>query len=603
MSRKDVLAYRDGLLSPAGDRRSWVRTATTGSTGEPVSVAHDATSRALEEQVLSQLVARHGGGEAWHKRGLIHVVLHPGGRSRGARSGWSPEATATKWNLIRAWQLDDEDFLSRLDALAGMIVTGSPSTLELVADRILDTTVGTVSRPALVVLSGEPVSTDVRHKVTDAMNCPVTSVYAMGEVGILGTECPDGGYHIEPDVAVVEVLDDRGDSVRDEDIGELTVTTLNNRAMPLVRYRTGDRVARMPRCGCQERGVRVRLAGVRPARWLVTDGGAAVHTVRFAKLWRTLQVSRAHLHQAPDGSVEAQYWARGPLTEGQQAVVVGSLKSALGRQKSITVTWRSDPAPRAQPDSPGVARVVPARAEPLPDAPGDVAVWLREALAPAADEIDAAVITGSFLDSTRGTRFSDIDVTILVSAPVQTTTWAERIRNLRAQLPRLRVNVEHPAGLAARSPLVVARMQQERLLVLGEMPLALTGWPDREALRRDALTWTWQSLPLIWHQLTAPLAEPADPVYVAYLAQKFIVDACRYRHLLSGGRTTGAPNVVAAEIAGLSGPVLTGDAWEAFEVARELRPPPPDEDGSHERYLIAAIAVLRALASALVPAT
>ncbi|MET8042560.1 hypothetical protein ABZU25_17090 [Micromonospora sp. NPDC005215] len=479
-----------------------------------------------------------------------------------------------------------------------MVVTGSPSTLELVADRIFNANFKIEAQPALVVLSGEPVSTEVRRKIIYALSCAVTSVYAMGEVGILGTECPEGGYHTEPNVAVIEVLDERGNSVRVGDIGELTVTTLHNRAMPLVRYRTGDRVGQLPPCGCQDRGLRVRLASVRPAQWLVTDGGAAVHTVRFAKLWRTLQVSGARLHQAPDGSVEAQYWAPDPLTEGQQAVVIGSLRSALGRQKTITATWTSGMRQRVRPDTPA-APEPSTRPEPLPDAPGDVAGCLREALAPASNEIDAVLITGSYLDFTGGTRFSDIDVTVLTSAPVQVPSWTNRIRDLRAQLPRLRINVEHPVGLVTRSPLIVARMQQERLLVLGQMPIALSGWPDHEALRRDALTWAWQSLPLLWHQLSAPQTELEDPVYTAYLAQKFIVDACRYHHLLTGGRTTRALRVIAAELAALAGPTLSTDGHEAFEVARELRPPPPDGGDACERYLTVASVVLRALSSAL----
>lgn len=601
MSRRDVQTRRDSLLAPTGDRSGWVLTATTGSTGEPVSVVHDGASRALEESALSRLVTQHGAGDAWRTRGLVHLVLHPSGRSRGARSGWSATATATKWNLIRAWQLDDENFLHRLSALDGMVVTGSPSTLELVADRILDAGGARAPRPALVVLSGEPVTSSVRRKVAAAMRCAATSAYALGEVGILGTECPEGDYHVEPEVAVVELLDDLGDPVRPGAVGELTVTTLGNRAMPLVRYRTGDRVAQLPHCACPRSGVRLRLAQVRPARWLVTDGGSAVHAVRFAKLWRTLQVSQARLNQAPDGGVEARYWAAGPLTDGQHAIVVQSLKSALGIRTPVTVTWRSTPEQHAGVDTAGVV-ALRARPEPLPDAPGNVAEWLRDALAPSAVEIDAALITGSFLDATRGTRFSDIDVTVLTSAPVDTLAWAERIRAIRAQLPRLRVNVEHPAGLATRSPLAAARMQQERLVVLGDIPPELAGGPDPQALRRDALTWTWQALPLLWHRLTEPQADTTDPVYAAYIAQKFIVDACRYRHLLAGGHTTDAFDVVEAELATLAGAVLTSDGWEAFEVARELRPPPPDGDGAPYRYLTAASTVVRALSSALHPA-
>jgi hypothetical protein len=224
---------------------------------------------------------------------------------------------------------------------------------------------------------------------------------------------------------------------------------------------------------------------------------------------------------------------------------------------------------------------------------------LHDELAVLAGDFDAALITGSYLEPTRGTRFSDIDVTVFTSVSADLPAWAALVRTLRGQFPRLRVNVERAAGLTNRSPLAAARMRYEHMLVMGEFPAELNDGPTHEALRRDAQTWAWQVMPIIWHQLTDPDGGISDPVYAAYVAQKFVVDACRYRHLLGGGYTTQAFTVVTSELADLVGDAGAEDGWEAIEVAREMRPPPPDGDGAPYRYLTVAATVVRALAYGL----
>ena len=69
------------------------------------------------------------------------------------------------------------------------------------------------------------------------------------------TECPAGTMHDFPDVGWLEVLDDGLDHPDEPaGTGDLVATGLINDAMPLVRYRVGDRLTlpstEGPRCAC-----------------------------------------------------------------------------------------------------------------------------------------------------------------------------------------------------------------------------------------------------------------------------------------------------------------------------------------------------------------
>ena len=47
-------------------------------------------------------------------------------------------------------------------------------------------------------------------------------------------------YKVEPLYGYIEILDENDEHVRENEIGEVVVTSLHNFAMPLIRYRTGD---------------------------------------------------------------------------------------------------------------------------------------------------------------------------------------------------------------------------------------------------------------------------------------------------------------------------------------------------------------------------
>ncbi|WP_314238593.1 phenylacetate--CoA ligase family protein [Capnocytophaga leadbetteri] len=85
------------------------------------------------------------------------------------------------------------------------------------------------------------------------------STYASTEMSTTFTECEyqRGGHH-HPELIITEVLDDAGNTVGENESGELTITTLGVEAMPLVRFRTGDIVTmHTGTCACGRNTARV----------------------------------------------------------------------------------------------------------------------------------------------------------------------------------------------------------------------------------------------------------------------------------------------------------------------------------------------------------
>lgn len=78
-------------------------------------------------------------------------------------------------------------------------------------------------------------------KITEEWDIQLFSTYASTEMQTAFTECAAGqGGHNQPDLVIVELLDDNDQPVPPHTPGEVTITTLGVEGMPLLRYKTGD---------------------------------------------------------------------------------------------------------------------------------------------------------------------------------------------------------------------------------------------------------------------------------------------------------------------------------------------------------------------------
>ena len=108
--------------------------------------------------------------------------------------------------------------------------------------------------PCMAVVSfGDKMFDHYRREIQAAFSCKVYNTYGATEGFVIAGECEAGRLHILSPHVVIEVLDGEGRPAPPGEMGRVHVTTLDNFAMPLIRYSLGDLVTLedpIARCSC-----------------------------------------------------------------------------------------------------------------------------------------------------------------------------------------------------------------------------------------------------------------------------------------------------------------------------------------------------------------
>lgn len=278
--RRALLARR--INSGVFSRRS------SGSTGEMVRVAYNPAA----------------GGWSWAQeyRSMYWFGIPPGSRTLLLWGGghplldWVRNCRVCTTKNLTFEQL--ERAASYLLRRRPMLCMGLPSAIAQLARHIR---AHHPNAPAQVVpfvkLGGEQVYDFQCEEIARHLGARVFESYGSTEMGPIAHECPYGSRHIMADHVRLEIFDGDRPAPLGE-FGDIVVTSLFNRAMPLVRCRIGDRGRISPDpCPCGlPHPVLAELVG-RAADMFATADGRLVHG---SELGRRLQL---FLSKAPLGSV------------------------------------------------------------------------------------------------------------------------------------------------------------------------------------------------------------------------------------------------------------------------------------------------------------
>ena len=106
-----------------------------------------------------------------------------------------------------------------------------------------------------VCIGAEPHSEEQRRRIEQLLGVKAYNCFGMSEMNGPGVafECTEqNGLHIWEDNVIVEIIDPVTlQPVKEGEVGELVLTTINREAMPLLRYRTRDLTCILPgECPC-----------------------------------------------------------------------------------------------------------------------------------------------------------------------------------------------------------------------------------------------------------------------------------------------------------------------------------------------------------------
>jgi phenylacetate-CoA ligase len=129
----------------------------------------------------------------------------------------------------------------------------------------------------VAVLGAEPWSESMRRHIEDSARIKAYDMYGLAEIAGPGiaSECTSqDGLHILEDHFYPEIIDPETGAILPEGAeGELVLTTLSKRAMPVLRYRTRDITALIPgQCSCGRTLRRMRRIGRRSDDMFIIRG-------------------------------------------------------------------------------------------------------------------------------------------------------------------------------------------------------------------------------------------------------------------------------------------------------------------------------------------
>ena len=154
------------------------------------------------------------------------------------------------------------------------LLVGMPVQILALCEYMKST--GALPDIAHVILTADHVSAPLVNRVEELSGVKVLNHYGMTEIGFGGAvQCPaQEGLHLRHPDLFFEIIDRAGNFLPPGQWGEIVVTTLNRRGMPLIRYRTGD-VSRILDRPCACGSPFPRLDRIRNRQRVAADGADA----------------------------------------------------------------------------------------------------------------------------------------------------------------------------------------------------------------------------------------------------------------------------------------------------------------------------------------
>ena len=246
--------------------------ASSGTTGKPIVVAYTREDVEVWTSVMLRTFASCGLGQGDIIQNAYGYGLFTGGL--GAHYG--AESLGATVIPISGGNTDRQIMVMKDFNVTAICCT--PSYMVHLVERALELGVDIRDLPLRAGIFGaEPWSDSMRRHIEAAGGIKAYDIYGLSEITGPGvaSECEhQHGLHVFEDHFYPEVVDPQtGEPVPPGEEGELVLTTLSKRAMPMIRYRTRDITAFQPEpCPCGRTIRRMRRITRRSDDMLIIRG-------------------------------------------------------------------------------------------------------------------------------------------------------------------------------------------------------------------------------------------------------------------------------------------------------------------------------------------
>ncbi|MGC1377242.1 MAG: phenylacetate--CoA ligase [Anaerolineales bacterium] len=224
--------------------------ASSGTTGKPIVVAYTQEDLDVWTSVMVRTMASAGA----HRGDIVQNAYGYGLFTGGLGFHYGAEALGAAVIPISGGNTDRQIMLMR--DFGATVICCTPSYFIHLIERAGEMGVNLKELPLRIGIFGaEPWSESMRQYIRENSNINPYDLYGLSEITGPGVaaECNcHNGLHIFEDHFYPEIVDPQtGEVLPDGAEGELVLTTLSKKAMPIIRYRTRDitTITHEP-CGC-----------------------------------------------------------------------------------------------------------------------------------------------------------------------------------------------------------------------------------------------------------------------------------------------------------------------------------------------------------------
>jgi len=290
LTKDDIRNRSADLIDPSWPRADLHVHRTGGATGEPTTVY----GSTVAESARWAMMARHDRWARWDFGERIAILWGATRDVLEARKRWFERIrnSVTRSLLwLNAFRMSEErmaEFVELLNRFKPQSFRAYASAAFFFAQYIEASKKRLTARPLGVITSAEPLYPEHRVAIERVFGCPVFNRYGCREVGTLTSECEEhAGLHVCAEHFMLEVVRPDLSPCAAGESGEILVTSLTERAMPLIRYAIGDFgvIEEDQPCPCGRGLPRLRDIKGRTSDIFRLPGGTLVHGEFFTHLF------------------------------------------------------------------------------------------------------------------------------------------------------------------------------------------------------------------------------------------------------------------------------------------------------------------------------
>jgi phenylacetate-CoA ligase len=246
--------------------------ASSGTTGKPIVVAY--TKEDLDD--WTRAMVRSFAACGVHSSDIVQNAYGYGLFTGGLGAHYGAEALGASVIPISGGNTDRQIMLMKDFGVT--VICCTPSYFLHIIERAKEMGMDIKEMPLSIgVFGAEPWTENMRERIEAGSGIKAYDIYGLSEIVGPGVamECThQAGPHIFEDMFYPEIVDPKTlEPLADGTEGELVLTTLCKRAMPMIRYRTRDITSLEPaRCACGRTLRRIRRIGRRSDDMLIIRG-------------------------------------------------------------------------------------------------------------------------------------------------------------------------------------------------------------------------------------------------------------------------------------------------------------------------------------------